>query len=549
MFLLIIGDDIFDLIAASTHLQVIPVINYCEKNFLNDINSKNFNEFIQTAKLYRMYNILKQIDLFIIKNLLRISNDGYLKYLTYEQLLGCIQHKDIRLKEIDLFNLTWKWIQETTVRQNVDEYNKILCDLLKNIRFALISPSDLVNKIQVIDEVMSDSCCREMILLALNYHVIPYSQSVQNRINNNIRSPIACVLCIGGREINPSPSLHDQCYLLDIRSSPTNNQLLNRRELTTLPAVLSHHQVVVLSNFLYVLGGCTTQCAHGESATQNAYRYDPRFNTWCQIAAMNERRAYFFACTLMNRIYAIAGKNRDGAISNAEYYDPESNKWFNIQPMPSIYHAHSGAVYDNVIYITGGYSQGHFTADLQAYLPDLDQWEDLSPMNTPRGWHCMCEAENRLYVFGGCHLNSNQQAQPVMQTEFYTPSFDQWTIVAPLSNLHKEASCIKYLNFIYIIGGYNIQAKCGQKFISRYDYANDCWENAGQLQNGQTGIGCCVIDLPSYLVLNDNSCFISRNLINSNNNVSDECSSGDFIANDSLIAEPKHIRDESSSFS
>ena len=131
--------------------------------------------------------------------------------------------------------------------------------------------------------------------------------------------------------------------------------------------------------------------------------------------------------------------------------------------MPPVCHAHSGAVHNNVIYISDGYSQGHFNADLQAYLPDDDQWDlDLSPMNTTRGWHCICEAENRLYVFG--HLSVSQQAQPVMQTELYTPEFNQWTIVAPLSNLHKlclllDASTFNYLNSIYIIGGYNIQAK------------------------------------------------------------------------------------------
>lgn len=460
-----------------------------------------------------MYDILKEIDLFVIKNLLRISNDGYLKYLSYEQLLNCIQHKDLRLKEIDLFNLIWKWIQQNTlsrvVRTEEQERVKIIRDLMANIRFALISPADLVNKIQIIDELMNDSYCRELILHALNYHVIPYSQSIQNRINNSIRSPIASILCVGGREINPNPSLHDQCYLM---SPPAST----RRDITMLPVASSHHQVVVLNNFLYVLGGCVTQVAHGESATQNSYRYDPRFNTWCQIASMSTKRAYFFACSVMCRIYAIGGKNRDGALSTAEYYDPMLNKWFNTQQMPSVCHAHSGAVHNNVIYISGGYSQGHFIADLQAYLPDQDQWDlDLSPMNTARGWHCMCEAANRLYVFGGCHLSASQQAQPVMQTEFYEPEFNQWTIVAPLSNLHKEASCVKYLNSIYIIGGYNIQAKSGQKITSRYDYVNDTWENIGQLNAGQTGVGCCVIDLPSYLVNNDDDdgdeCILTNN--------------------------------------
>ena len=42
-------------------------------------------------------------------------------------------------------------------------------------------------------------------------------------------------------------------------------------------------QVVVFGGFLYVLGGCNTQCAHGESAVNSVLRYDPRFNVWFQV--------------------------------------------------------------------------------------------------------------------------------------------------------------------------------------------------------------------------------------------------------------------------
>jgi kelch-like protein 9/13 len=215
---------------------------------------------------------------------------------------------------------------------------------------------------------------------------------------------------------------------------------------------------------------------------------------------MQDRRSYFFACSLNGNIYAIGGKNRDGAISSVESYDANTNAWMYVQSMPAVYHAHAGTVHNDKIYITGGYSQGHFTADLQAYSSLMDQWEDLAPMHMARGWHSMTEALGRLYVFGGCHLNLNQQAQAVQQTEFYTPDTDQWTIVAPLLNLHKEASCLKYSDFIFALGGYNIQSKCGQKLISRYDFKNDTWEDFGLLASGQTGVGYCILDLPSYSI-------------------------------------------------
>ena len=127
---------------------------------------------------------------------------------------------------------------------------------------------------------------------------------------------------ISGREINPYPSLHDECNLLQIPVSGVTTSLAK------LPNVLSHMQCVVSeNNFLYVLGGCVSQCVHGESATNLVYRYDPRLNTWLAAANMNERRAYFYACTLSDsdtreHIYSIGGKNKEGDLCSVEKYDP-----------------------------------------------------------------------------------------------------------------------------------------------------------------------------------------------------------------------------------
>lgn len=64
--------DIFDVISAANHLQCLLVIDYCEKNFLNRLTCTNFNYFIQMAKLYRLPNALKQIELFIVQNFAKI---------------------------------------------------------------------------------------------------------------------------------------------------------------------------------------------------------------------------------------------------------------------------------------------------------------------------------------------------------------------------------------------------------------------------------------------------------------------------------------------
>jgi hypothetical protein len=301
-------------------------------------------------------------------------------------MLTCLKHDQLKIKEIDLFCLTWKWINEcvlsssstkktlitTMTRKRRSEKIKkkkptckkklkkkssmtlnnrklnwnhdligvgfkkaayldglnakiktescflrkidIVRNLIKNIRFALISPSDIVDRVQTINSLMlNDACLRKLVLNALNYHLMPnlHHQEEKNDtdLNLNIRSSIKCVLAIGGREINPNPSLNDACYLLTefAESSKTTVTLHNRANssnivkstLTALPFPLSHMQTVVVGNFLYILGGCVSQCAHGESAVSSAFRFDPRLAKWTSIAPMLEKRAYFYASSMV----------------------------------------------------------------------------------------------------------------------------------------------------------------------------------------------------------------------------------------------------------
>jgi len=484
------GDDIFDVIAAATHLQVTPVIEFCERNFLSGMTTSNFYDFISTAKLYSMGNALRQIDIFIAGNLLHIARESTLSLLTYDQMLACLKSPHLRLREIDIFQVAWEWLRADPVAE------RHAVPLMSNIRFPLIKPEDLVTRVQSIEAMMARPELQQMVLWALNYHVVPHKQPLHNGIQTQMRTWVERLVSVGGRQIHPHPGLHDDLFVFE--QKVTASSLQSHKELTCLPNALSHMQLVVYNNFLYVLGGCTSQCAHGESAVNSVLRYDPRFNTWHQVAPMNNKRAYFFAGVLDNKIYAIGGKFKEGSLATGERYDPATDKWEAIPSMPSAYHAHAGAVYGAHIYMSGGYSNNHFTPDLQRYEPSSHSWEDMTPMLSPRGWHVMCVVQDKLLAFGGCTLNANQQALPVLQSECYDPATDQWSIVAPLAISHKEASCVVYQDHVYVLGGYNVQTKTGQKMVSRYDPLTGTWETVGALPQSKTGVGYCVLRIPTY---------------------------------------------------
>ena len=485
------ADDIFDVIAAATHLQATAVISFCERNFLSGMTTTNFYDFISTAKLYNMNNALQQIDNFIAKNLLQIARDSNLQYLTFEQMMSCVKCRTMKIQEIDLFEVVWEWIRGDKVRSD------FAVPLMTEIRFLLIDPTDLVCYVQKVDEMMSNPELRQMVLEALNYHVVPHTQPMKAGADMGMRAYSERIVSIGGREIHPHPGLSNEVHVFD--ANITAESLTSRKYFVSLPTALSHCQIVVFNNFLYVIGGCSTQCAHGETAVNTVLRFDTRFESWLQICPMLYKRAYFAAGVLNNKIYAIGGKQKDGSISASEVYDPVENSWENIAPLPTVCHAHAGVVYGQHLYITGGYSNNNFYGDMQRYDPISNQWEDMEPMQTPRGWHVMCVAKNKFYVLGGCNLNANHQALPVLMSECYDPETGQWTQIAPLSISHKEASCVVYRDSIYVLGGYNVQTKTGQKMVSRYDLYSGTWETIGALSQSMTGVGYSVLKLSDTL--------------------------------------------------
>jgi hypothetical protein len=217
-----------------------------------------------------------------------------------------------------------------------------------------------------------------------------------------------------------------------------------------------------------------------------------------------------------------------GALSSVERYDPISDTWTVMNPLPMATYAHSGCVINNTAYISGGYCYGNFMQHMYAYNAESDDWITLAPMSLSRGWHCMTHLNDCIYVFGGCFINHADQlpvglqnqipslapnstnhlvllphqqqelTQPVMLTECYNIRSNQWHTLKPIINMHKEAACVKCDAHAFIIGGYNMHAKTGQRLISRYEFATDTWSTIGQMPSGMTGMGVCLIDLPWF---------------------------------------------------
>ena len=62
------------------------------------------------------------------------------------------------------------------------------------------------------------------------------------------------------------------------------------------------------------VSGQSTYDTKGKTAIDTAYRYDPRFDKWLQIASINEKRTFFHLSALKGKLFAVGGRNASGEI-------------------------------------------------------------------------------------------------------------------------------------------------------------------------------------------------------------------------------------------
>jgi kelch-like protein 9/13 len=139
--------------------------------------------------------------------------------------------------------VAWDWLRTDP---NIEQH---AVPLMSNIRFALVGPSDLVDRVQAIESMTRCPELRDMVFAALNYHVVPHAQPLRQSVATTPRACVERLVSVGGREIHPRPGLHDEIIVFGDDIATASALGGRRSEITTLPNPLSHMQASVHSAF------------------------------------------------------------------------------------------------------------------------------------------------------------------------------------------------------------------------------------------------------------------------------------------------------------
>eukprot|EP01062_Namystynia_karyoxenos_P001903 TRINITY_DN10662_c0_g1_i1.p1 TRINITY_DN10662_c0_g1~~TRINITY_DN10662_c0_g1_i1.p1 ORF type:complete len:636 (+),score=158.11 TRINITY_DN10662_c0_g1_i1:93-1910(+) len=152
---------------------------------------------------------------------------------------------------------------------------------------------------------------------------------------------------------------------------------------------------VELGGYIYVIGGWKGNIMSGpHSALSSAERYDPREGVWSPIAPMRYARSTPSAVVLYGCIYVLGGYNgndpphqgapADQRLMSVERYNPKTNSWDEVAPMRCGRSGEAAVAVDGRIFAIGGWDgQEHFDL-VEVYSPVSDQWTVSSHLRTKR---------------------------------------------------------------------------------------------------------------------------------------------------------------------
>lgn len=253
------------------------------------------------ANTYNLTEVDKYVNNFILKNFPALLSTGEFVKLPFERLAFVLSSNSLKhCTELELFKAACRWLRYEEPRM------ECAAKLMKNIRFPLMTPQDLINYVQTVDFMRTDNTCVNLLLEASNYQMMPYMQPVMQSERTAIRSDSTHLVTLGG-VLRQQLVVSKELRMYDEKAHEW-------RSLAPMDAPRYQHGIAVIGNFLYVVGGQSNYDTKGKTAVDTVFRFDPRYNKWMQVASLNEKRTFFHLSALKGHLYAVGGRNAAGEL-------------------------------------------------------------------------------------------------------------------------------------------------------------------------------------------------------------------------------------------
>ena len=153
---------------------------------------------------------------------------------------------------------------------------------------------------------------------------------------------------------------------------PKNNTWTEK---APMPTARHHMTSSVVDGKLYVIGGrllgdgIPAPIKEGLSNFNNNEMYDPKNDTWIELAPMPSKRSGLASASIGNYIYVFGGQKANGTFENNERFDTKKNLWTSEKPVPTPRLGSKAVTVGNDIYVIGGKTWYYFGGNVEIFHP------------------------------------------------------------------------------------------------------------------------------------------------------------------------------------
>ncbi|XP_050310149.1 kelch-like protein 26 [Anthonomus grandis grandis] len=469
--------NVQDVLAASSHLQILNCIVTCSTYLQSQIDLDNCVDMATIAETYSLKELRIKVYRFMSGHLLEFSKTQGFYRLSLMQLENLLTLDfPVDCSEAEVFRIVLTWFFHVDNHEFNGRINYAV-HIMKYVHFNEISKRKLdgiLNKFfqdrpkypwQVLEEIIG----REYFLQTSGHLG---SLSLGALLNS--RGMEQAILKIGG--FGTSGVTNEITYCFSWQKKWMH--------LTSIPHVEQcNYGTAVYSNELYIVGGCFNQSLQ-EYIHPFGFKYNPRFNKWSTISPMKFERCRFSLNAVGGLLYAVGGISEEEPYGQyesktCECYNPTRDVWYPIANLPMGVSQHAGAsVEDAFLYISGGIDPyNRCVSNVFCFDVEFKTWMTCAPMLQPRADHVMVAVGKCLYVCGG--WTSDDTNRVLLDTiERYNPEENAWEVVTkiPTPRYHAGISLVDDRK-IYFVGGFQSDTMIDKETanIEYYDIENEKW--------------------------------------------------------------------------
>ncbi|XP_046357185.2 kelch-like protein 20 [Haliotis rufescens] len=474
-----------DILAAASVLGFLGIHEACEEYLSDHLNVDNCLSLLDLAVTHVLDRLVEMASAMAASNFETVSRKAEFKSMPVEQLICLLTRDDLVTRsEVYVFHCVLEWIE-------VDRQRRLefAFDLLKTVRLPLLSPSEIVDRVESVTFLMDIPDCQKLVKDALHYHCMPARQTLlqTSRTVPRVSAHRDCLVVVGGAPRLKSEPVCDEISVLD---DVTGSWEFVAR----LPEPRHHHAVAVLNGFLYLVGGemGNDHC----SPLNTAYRFDPRHGTWLQVASMKYRRESFQIGVLNGKLYSVGGRvDKSESLSSVERYNPSKDEWEEVAPISAPKRSVAVAAMHGKLYAIGGSGTKFVSSRVERFHPSENKWELRSPLSIPRFFAHLQQVGSALYLVGGATVDVDSRVICVDTVERYVPTTDTWTVVSMLRTPRAEFGSAVVADKMFILGGYNWNTRERLYNVESFSPSREVWSDCSMLSRPYTGLAGATLTL------------------------------------------------------